>query len=392
MLLVAGLYTALIVCLNEIAQGGGSNLYEPTLYPSFTPLEIEERVRGSKIVVASEQAMLNVIYAVKASMLVMYTRLTLGLATQRLVRYLACYTLAGYLASQVAFFAACVPFAGYWSVPPVAEQCATLARYSVVQAVFNISSDVAMLSVPLPLVLRTSMPARQKAVLGVIFGMGLFVVTAAVLTKVYNLGDVYSEGYMLWYVREASVAVYVGNAPMVWPLLREWLPVLRGWTPGGSSSRGKGVSGRRAYGEVGSRGEGTKGDGVGGRRMTTTTGTGRRKGNRLGSLDSGCYDLDVVPGGGGGGKYKEGDSESTEQIVGGEREMSREGSRDSIGIAVTKMGGIQVRRTVEVMEERSGQREVSGKGEYVVDVEVAKGGHDWERRRDGARDIERGRL
>ncbi|KAJ9129466.1 ThiJ/PfpI family protein, partial [Coniochaeta hoffmannii] len=197
MLLVAGLYTALIVCLNEIAQGGGSNLYEPTLYPSFTPLEIEERVRGSKIVVASEQAMLNVIYAVKASMLVMYTRLTLGLATQRLVRYLACYTLAGYLASQVAFFAACVPFAGYWSVPPVAEQCATLARYSVVQAVFNISSDVAMLSVPLPLVLRTSMPARQKAVLGVIFGMGLFVVTAAVLTKVYNLGDVYSEGYML---------------------------------------------------------------------------------------------------------------------------------------------------------------------------------------------------
>lgn len=32
---------------------------------------------------------------------------------------------------------------------------------------------------------------------------------------------------MLWYTREASVAVYVANLPMIWPLLREWFPLLR---------------------------------------------------------------------------------------------------------------------------------------------------------------------
>ena len=32
---------------------------------------------------------------------------------------------------------------------------------------------------------------------------------------------------MLWYTREASVAVYVANLPMIWPLLREYTPFLR---------------------------------------------------------------------------------------------------------------------------------------------------------------------
>ena len=35
---------------------------------------------------------------------------------------------------------------------------------------------------------------------------------------------------MLWYTREASVAVYVANLPLIWPLLREWFPSLRSTT------------------------------------------------------------------------------------------------------------------------------------------------------------------
>jgi hypothetical protein len=51
-----------------------------------------------------------------------------------------------------------------------------------------------------------------------------------VLTKVFNLKDVYDTAYMLWYTREASVAVYVANLPLIWPLLREWIPILRNAT------------------------------------------------------------------------------------------------------------------------------------------------------------------
>lgn len=48
-------YTGLIVCLNVIAQGGGSNLFPPEQFSTFTQQDIEERIKGSKIVIVSEQ-------------------------------------------------------------------------------------------------------------------------------------------------------------------------------------------------------------------------------------------------------------------------------------------------------------------------------------------------
>ncbi|KAF2404002.1 hypothetical protein EJ06DRAFT_505487 [Trichodelitschia bisporula] len=227
MLLAAAWYTTLIVCLNVIAAGGGSNLAPPGRLQGISEEEIRERVWGSKIVVVSEQAMLNTIYTLKACLLLMYARLTAGSAYARWVRLLALYTGTGWLASQTAFLTACRPLNGYWTVPAPNAQCATLARYAIVQAVFNISSDVCMLGISLPMIAALHLPPRKKAVLGVVFGMGGFVVVAAVLTKAFNLSDVWDPRYMLWYAREASTAVWVANAPLVWPLLREWVPVLR---------------------------------------------------------------------------------------------------------------------------------------------------------------------
>lgn len=191
--------------------------------------------------------MLNVIYTIKACMLILYTRLTLGLTAQRLVKYLAIYVAIGWCASEIAFFTACRPFNGYWAMPPPDPQCTTLQYYALVQGCFNISSDTLMLFIPLPLITRLSIPWKQKGVLLIIFSMGIFVILAALLTKIFNLTNIWDPTYMLWYTREASVAVYVSNLPMIWPLLREYFPVLRGLTPGqkssfpaeGSSSTGK---------------------------------------------------------------------------------------------------------------------------------------------------------
>jgi len=47
------------------------------------------------------------------------------------------------------------------------------------------------------------------------FSMGIFVILAAILTKVYNLSNVWDTAYMLWYIREASVAMYVANLLMI---------------------------------------------------------------------------------------------------------------------------------------------------------------------------------
>lgn len=227
-----GWYTTLVVCLNVVATGGGSNLFPLEQFSTFTPADIEERIKGSKIVVVSEQAMLNTIYSIKACMLIMYMRLTLGLRQQNMVKAIAIYVACGWVGTELAFFFACRPFNGYWAVPPPNPQCTTLQHYAVAQASFNISSDLLMLGIMLPILSQVNLPTKQKVALILLFGMGSFVILAAILTKVFNLSDVYSPIYMLWYIREASVAMYVANLPMLWPLLRVWFPYLRKTTSG----------------------------------------------------------------------------------------------------------------------------------------------------------------
>ncbi|QDS72931.1 hypothetical protein FKW77_008134 [Venturia effusa] len=221
-------YTILVISLNVIVAGGGSNLFRPEEFLTFTPEDIKERIFGSKVVVISEQAMLNVIYTLKACLLIMYFRLTNGTTFKKWVKYLSIYVLVGWIATEIAFSTACMPFQGYWEVPPPNPQCTTLQHYAIVQATFNISSDLMMLCIPIPMFISLCLPLKQKIVLCGVFSMGVFVITAAILTKVFNLSDVYNVDYMLWYTREASVAVYVANLPLIWPLLREWMPFLRG--------------------------------------------------------------------------------------------------------------------------------------------------------------------
>ena len=115
-----------------------------------------------------------------------------------------------------------------------------LYDYAIVQCIFNISSDVAMLLIPIPVLLGVAIPIRQKLILLLVFGMGVFVIAAALCTKIEFFIDIYSADYLFWYTREASVAVYVANLPCIWPLLRDTFPMLRSWAPGGTNSKSGG--------------------------------------------------------------------------------------------------------------------------------------------------------
>jgi hypothetical protein len=57
------LYTVLIISLNVIVAGGGSNLFLPEEYANFTPNDIKERIFGSKIVIVSEQVNIRCVHS-----------------------------------------------------------------------------------------------------------------------------------------------------------------------------------------------------------------------------------------------------------------------------------------------------------------------------------------
>ncbi len=79
-----------------------------------------------------------------------------------------------------------------------------------------------MLLIAIPLIMGLRVSMKQKAVLLLIFGMGGFVIVSSILTKLYCLvPELISYVYMNWYFREASVAVYVTNLPLIWPLVKD---------------------------------------------------------------------------------------------------------------------------------------------------------------------------
>lgn len=313
--------------------------------------------------------MLNVIWITKACMIIMYTRLTLGLTAERLVKYLAIYISLGWLAVEIAFFTNCRPFSGYWAVPPPDPQCTTLYNYAIVQSIFNVSSDLMMLFIPLPLVIRLYLPWRQKAMLVLIFSMGIFVILAAILTKVFNLMNVWDPSYMLWYTREASVAVYVSNLPLIWPLLREYFPALKALTPGQKSSTPQRL-GTALSGTVRPQGEGRRHPSIVDGITTTIRGTKTpgSKSDSMEELSGGDAELGVIT------RQDSWDERSGKPVFGAAAAMDGSGWQGDLG-----KGGIQKVTTVHVTEEYIPD------GEFGLDTRSPRG-EIW-----SPRDLEKGK-
>ncbi|KAL2871930.1 uncharacterized protein BJX67DRAFT_376782 [Aspergillus lucknowensis] len=226
-------YTILCVALNQVASGGGSNLMTDEDIANLTPAIYAERAKGSKWVFVSEHAFVLAIWSMKACMLIIYSRITEGLHQRKWINYLAIYVAVGFVGVELALFLICRPLSNYWAVPTPNPQCSTYQYYEIVQGCIAITADIAMLLIGLPLLMQVRIPLKQKLVLLVIFGMGIFVIVAAILTKVYCLvPSLISYVYMNWYFRESTVAVLVTNLPLIWSLLREVFPAFKSWTGG----------------------------------------------------------------------------------------------------------------------------------------------------------------
>ncbi|OKL58271.1 hypothetical protein UA08_06854 [Talaromyces atroroseus] len=232
MVLAIAWYTALVVTNIKLAEGGGGALYPPDEFATFTDGDIASRSQFAKVEFASEQCMCNTIWTLKACMLIIYYRMTTNLRQQFWVKICAGYTLAGFVAVELTLFLNCRPFSGYWTLPPPQQECATYFNYEVVQAVFNISSDLAILLVIIPKLWRMNMSKKEKIPLIFIFGMGFFLIICAIVSKIFTFKNIYDTSYQFWYLREASIGVYVSNLPYVWSFIRRTVRFLHPTTGG----------------------------------------------------------------------------------------------------------------------------------------------------------------
>lgn len=106
------------------------------------------------------------------------------------------------------------------AVPTPNVQCNAATNHLITNATLNLSSDVILLCIALPMFVRTQMPARKKVALCCVFGLGIFVMISAILNKYYSFTNPFGSQWTYWYCRESSTSMLVANLPFVYTLFR----------------------------------------------------------------------------------------------------------------------------------------------------------------------------
>ncbi|GAB7329995.1 hypothetical protein MBLNU13_g01690t1 [Cladosporium sp. NU13] len=222
MMTILCFYTVVIVTIN-IVEHTSSNLLPPGYdIAHMTKQDIAERTLGSKLILVVENCQIVTIWGAKTCLLIMYLRLTTLRRENIAIKALLVYVGLTFVVMEILYLGVwCRPFHNYWAVPTPSVQCDAATNHLITNAVFNLSSDVAMLAVGLPMFLRLSLRLSKKVPLIGIFSLGVFVIIAAILNKVYSFSDPFSDEWVYWYVRESSTALIVANLPFVWLFYRK---------------------------------------------------------------------------------------------------------------------------------------------------------------------------
>ncbi|THZ33308.1 hypothetical protein D6C90_08515 [Aureobasidium pullulans] len=214
-------FTTLIVTINIVAKSD-SNLLPPGFDVStLTPEQVHDREYGSKLVLVVEQSQIMTTWCEKLCLLFLYQRLvTVGSKERLAIKVLFYYVGISFVVMEVLYFGVwCRPFTMYWAVPST-RQCTAATNHLILNAVFNLSSDILILAVALPMFIKTRLPLRKKIAIVGIFSLGTFVIICAILNKIYSFRSPFGVSWVYWYVRESSTALLTANAAFVWALIR----------------------------------------------------------------------------------------------------------------------------------------------------------------------------
>jgi hypothetical protein len=154
-------------------------------------------------------------------MLALYWRLTQNLRQHLAVKIVAGYVVITYCVMLILYLGVwCRPFHDYWQVPTSNVQCTTALNHLILNLVFNLTSDLMILAIPLPLLLKQHLEWKRKILMAFPFMLGFFSAVCAILSKVSSFRNPFSTQWFYWYCREASTIMIVSNMPYSWALLR----------------------------------------------------------------------------------------------------------------------------------------------------------------------------
>lgn len=225
------LQTAIIYLLGVFGNNIGLNAVTAMQVPDSQVPRLE---LGSKLAFMNWIWYLCYIWSLKGVLLCLYNKLTQGTRRQHLVWAASAFCAMTWLACMLTHICICTPITRNWQIKPYAgDSCTIRGPNYIVIAVMNVISDIVIILIPIPLLIKLQVPLHRKAVLTAMFSSGVFIMICTILRAYYSLKSLTTLSIALgWANRECFVAAIVVSLPGIKPLFRNtrWI---------GSSNRGK---------------------------------------------------------------------------------------------------------------------------------------------------------
>ncbi|KAL7915345.1 hypothetical protein GGI35DRAFT_436665 [Trichoderma velutinum] len=234
-------WTGELCMLELIGQYGSITGISDEIALSLTPEDTRRIVVGSKCLFAGWILYVTMIWCLKSCMLFLFRRLTLDLRQKQLVNITSGVCIAGYVSTVIVMLTKCLPIHKNWQVYPYpGDACALNIPNYLALVVTNVTTDLMILAIPLPLLWRVQMPLIRKIVCALWLCMGIFIIIATLLRCILCLKDVSSINLgTIWSIRETFVAIIAVNAPILGPWMTKKASVVA--TRGSKSNQSGGT-------------------------------------------------------------------------------------------------------------------------------------------------------
>ncbi|KAI1316660.1 hypothetical protein F5Y16DRAFT_393092 [Xylariaceae sp. FL0255] len=161
----------------------------------------------------------------KLSVIAFYLRVFVDRTTRLMTKILGVVIALIGLAIIITSLAQCRPFSARWNPALSATACINPTRYWQASSTLNVTTDVIVLLLPLPMVWKLQIDKAQKAALGFVFLLGSFGIVASVirLTTVFDVNSLVDGTWAtatiaMWSFIEGGVVLISSCLPVLRPL------------------------------------------------------------------------------------------------------------------------------------------------------------------------------
>ncbi|KAF2689762.1 hypothetical protein K458DRAFT_427868 [Lentithecium fluviatile CBS 122367] len=204
------------------AQGRHTSLLTPAQRENLPLSDYQAWEYGTQVFIVGLTSYAVIVWTLKFNMLFFYRRVVKGLWVEQFILPAMCFVGAAAIAIILVLTCICVPFKKMWQIrPDPGHNCVPqngVIFYTILS--LNLVTDLCIMLIPLPILKSVNAGPMRRLGLFFLFSLGIFCMVAAILRVVLVFKLNQSGISAMWSIREDFVAVFVGQAPMVYPIFK----------------------------------------------------------------------------------------------------------------------------------------------------------------------------